>query len=454
MAFLSTITDHSGIISRVRLDADRFGYRALLIILAGIAIFFIVIIKSKTASELAHDPLLVGYTFFVIMFQFSRLLSALLYKPSYRKIMRDALAYDGPGAAVASYEPSISFVVPCKNEEAAIENTVTQCFAADYPKEKLEVIVINDGSTDRTGKILERLQSLYPNLTVVTWTQNRGKRHGMAEGFFRARGELIIQLDSDSYLEPSSLRSAVAPFRNPGVGASSVHTDPQNADVNFLTKMQAAYYFMAFRILKAAESTYGVVFCCSGCASVYRKDIVVPILDDWLMEKFLKLPVTWGDDRSLTNRVLKLGYKTIYTDEARAFTVVPETFLPFIKQQIRWKKGWLVNSIFASKFIVKRDAFVAFAYFFPLTLVTILTPFMAARALVYTPLVKNTDSIGFYVLGVMLVAALLAIYYRTVGRTNKYWPYLFAWALINMFFLSMLLPYALADIQNRKWGTR
>jgi hyaluronan synthase len=153
--------------------------------------------------------------------------------------------------------------------------------------------------------------------------------------------------------------------------------------------------------------------------------------------------------------MVKRGYKTVYTDLAKAATIVPTTLRQFIKQQIRWKKGWFVNSYFVSKFIYKKQPFVAFSYFYPLTLVTLLAPVMATRALIYTPLMKNGGfTIFLYVMGSLLIAMLIVVYYKTVSRENKYWPYLFIWAAINTLVLSFLLYYALATIQNRKWGTR
>lgn len=429
---------------------DSFRYIGFLVALAGVVFFLIVLVKSRTAAEFFSDPLLLFYTIFITTFQLSRMVSAIFFKRS----LNSVTAILPQNLREGVYEPSVSFVIPCKNEERAIATTVENCFAADYPKEKIEVIVINDGSTDRTGEVLSGLTKIYPELIVVDWKKNRGKRYGMAEGFTRARGEIVVQLDSDSYIEPEHFRALIEPFRNPEIGGVCAHADPANVDENWLTKMQAAYYFMSFRILKAAESTYGMVFCLSGCSSAYRKEVVLPIIDLWLHETFLGLPVTWGDDRGLTNWVIRAGFKTIYTDVAKARTVVPNRLHQFIKQQIRWKKGWFVNSMFASKFILKKDAFVGLVYFFPLILVTLLTPFMAARAFFYTPIVTGKSSFLFYVLGVMLVAALITIYYRIVARENKYWPYLFVWAGINMVVLSFLLFYALATIQDRKWGTR
>jgi hyaluronan synthase len=275
----------------------------------------------------------------------------------------------------------------------------------------------------------------------------------MAAGFRKASGEIVIQLDSDSYIDPTTIRSLVLPFRNNKIGAVCAHADPENADVNLLTRMQAAYYFMSFRILKAAESTFMSVFCCSGCSSAYRREVVLPVLDRWLQESFLGLPVTWGDDRALTNWVLRSNFRTIYTDDARAFTVVPTRLRQFLKQQVRWKKGWFVNSLFASKFVMHSNPFIALTYFFPLIFLTLITPIMATRAFILNPLIRHLPP-TYYIAGVLLIACIVLLYYRYVDRSNRYWAYIFVWATLNMVILSFILYYALATIQNRKWGTR
>ncbi len=426
---------------------DNAVYKSVLLFLGLLGVSLIVLVKVVSHGAQEQDNILFVYTVAITTFQLSRVLAAVLYGKTKGSISKHIRSLK------ENYEPTVSFVVPCMNEEEAISKTVSKCFEADYPQEKLEVIVINDGSTDGTAEQLAKLSKRFPRLVVVNWETNRGKRHGMAEGFRLATGEIIIQLDSDSYIEPKSFRNIILPFSHPEIGAVCAHADPENADKNLLTKMQAAYYFISFRILKAAESAFSTVFCCSGCSSAYRKSVVLPILDDWLEEKFLGLPVTWGDDRAITNRVIKAGYRTIYTDDVQAYTICPDSVNKFLKQQIRWKKGWFVNSLYASGFILKREPFVAITYFFPLILITLLTPFMAVRALIYNPIVRHVAP-WYYMLGVFLVAFVMTVYYRFVARDNKYWPYVFVWSANNMLFLSFILFVALASIQNRKWGTR
>ncbi|MFA6270060.1 MAG: glycosyltransferase [Candidatus Paceibacterota bacterium] len=432
-------------------SSNGIWYNLILFLFLGIILYLILWVKMRNVGEFSGDYLLIGYTIFLTTFQMLRLVSALFYRQSLNHVTSDL----SPARQQELYEPKVTFVVPCKNEEEAIHTTISKCFEAEYPREKIEVIVINDGSTDRTGEILNRMKAEeYPDLNIIHWVKNKGKREGMNAGFRLARGEIIIQLDSDSYIIPETFRKLIEPFKNPEIGAVCAHADPENASQNWMSKMQAAYYFMSFRVLKAAESTFGIVFCCSGCSSAYRKSVVLPVLDSWLQETFMGKRVTWGDDRALTSYVIKTGHKTIYTDLAKAVTIVPTTFKQLLTQQTRWKKSWIINALFTGRFIWRTDPFVAFFYYYPLIIISILTPIMAARAIFYTPIFVNSSSFGFYLFGGAVVTALLVIFCKFAAREFKYWPYLFLWSAFNIFILSFIFFYAGATIQNRSWGTR
>jgi len=429
---------------------NSFIYWTANIIFIAVILSLIFLLKSKTQLDFHEHIFLAGFAFFVTLFQFARLIAALIfYIQKYLKNKFTHCTYKEP-----IYEPCVSFVIPCKNEEGCIRNNIEKCFEVNYPKKKIEVIVINDGSTDGTILILKSLKKEYgERLIIVDWKVNKGKRHGMAEGFRLSRGEIIVQLDSDSFIEPKDFRKVIRPFENAKIGAVCAHADPTNANLNFVTRMQAAYYFMSFRVLKAAESTFMSVFCCSGCSSAYRKCIVLPILDDWLNENFLGAPVTWGDDRSLTSWVLKLGYGTIYIDDVQAYTIVPSTWKQLYKQQLRWKKSWIINSIFTSKFLWRRNPFMALFYFFPLVIIGFLTPFIAIYSLVYLPIVFHQLPY-VYIISCLLITALFVVFYKMFGRDNKHWPYLFFWSLFNILFLSYVMFIAVIKIQDRGWGTR
>ncbi len=425
-------------------------YKTSIIIFGLLFLFLIILLKSKTTVEFSLEPYLFSYGVFVTAFILSRLISAMLYESSYESLIKEGelLREDKE-----EYEPRIAFIIPCKNEEKDIENTISKCYLAQYPKHKMEVVVINDGSTDNTIGILRDLQKRYPSLKVIDWKKNRGKRKAMVEGFEKTNSDIVIQLDSDSYIKPSTIRHLIEPFKNPKVSAVCASGEPTNANENLITRMQTAYYFMSFRILKSAESTYDTVFCCSGCCSAYRKEQVMPILHLWLEEKFLGLPVTWGDDRALTSWLLKIGGKTVFNDKAIAYTVVPNNLKTLLVQQLRWKKSWIVNFFITSRFILKKQPFVTLFYYFPLVFISFITPIMTFRVLILTPLTKGI--LPFYhVIGILLLTALIGMYYRLLDKNNKFWPYLFLWSLFNLFVLSFIIVWAAVRIQDRGWGTR
>jgi len=428
-----------------------FLYKFGIIISGVFFVFLLILLKSKTATDFRLEPYLFSYAIFVTTFELSRIISSMLYENSFSSLVSEK--YSSENLYSKNYEPTVAFIIPCKNEERDIGDAVIQSYQIDYPRDKIEVIVINDGSTDRTMLILKELQKFYPTLKVIDWPKNQGKRWAMAAGFETAHSEIVVQLDSDSHIDPKTFRELIAPFRNSKVAAVCAHGEAKNADKNILTRMQAAYYFMSFKILKAAESTFDTVFCCSGCCSAYRRSAVMPVLYNWLSESFLGLPVTWGDDRALTSWLIKAGEKTVFSGRARAYTVVPEKWKQLLTQQLRWKKSWIINFFFTVRFIFKKQPFVALFYYLPLILVSFLTPIMTFRALIYAPVTKGIMPF-YHIAGIMIVTAIMVIYYRYLDKKNKYWPYLFLWSLFNLFVLSFVIVWAAVKIQDRGWGTR
>jgi hyaluronan synthase len=416
-------------------------------LVVGLIIFYIVLlVKSKTVADFSVDPLLYSYAMFVIIFLLFRIGGAVLYRGTYLKV----LDHEDVGLLY----PHVTFIIPCKNEEKDIHKTVSKCFDAEYPKELIEVIVINDGSTDRTCEILKKLkEEKFPNLNIIDWKENRGKREAMVAGFRLAKGSIVIQLDSDSYIEPSSFKKLIAPFANRQIAAVCAHADPENADYNFITKMQAAYYFVSFRIMKAAESSFYTVFCCSGCSSAYRKSAVMPVLDNWLNESFLGKKVTYGDDRALTSWLLKSGHKTVYSEDVQAYTIVPEKFRQLLTQQLRWKKSWIINSIFTSSFIFKKQPFVAVFYFYPLVLISYLAPLMGLHSLIYIP-IRNSVTPFFYIFGIFIITAMVIFMAKMYSGSRKYLGYFFVWQGLNMVLFLYIIFYAAIRINDRGWGTR
>jgi hyaluronan synthase len=239
-------------------------------------------------------------------------------------------------------EPTVAIVVPAYNESDAVARTIHSCLGLDYPAEKMEVVVINDGSSDDTWEQMQRAAALYPpgRVRCVDLGSNQGKRAAMAAGIRETRAEMLVFVDSDSMPAPGAVRKLVQGFVDPKVAAISGLTYVRNAERNVLTRMQAARYYISFQLLKSAESVVNSVSCCSGCFAAYRRTAVLPLLERWEHQRYLGVECTYGDDRALTNMILKAGWKAIYDAEAEAWTDAPDVYGTFFRQQLRWKKSW------------------------------------------------------------------------------------------------------------------
>ena len=402
-------------------------------------IYLILLIKITTGSYL-NDSIFFGvYSVTITLYIFTRFLLAYLHRP---------VEVD------ASYEPTVTFVVPAKNEEDNIAETIRRFGAVDYPKEKIEVIAINDGSTDQTllhmHEVAEEMRSKVAHIEVVNFEVNRGKRYGMAEGVKRATHDIVIFVDSDSFVEPSSVRHLVKYFAIPEIGAVSGHTDVYNADTNLLTRMQALRYYIAFKVYKAAESAFGNVTCCPGCCSAYRRSYVMEFLDEWLHQTFFGKECTFGDDRSLTNFMIR-HHAAAYSSEAKAYTVVPDSMGKYMRQQQRWKKSWIRETFIASSFIWRKHPLAA-AFFYGYVFLAFAGPVVFIHALIWNPIVYRIVP-WVYLSGLFLMLMLHGIYYRLHVRAKKWISAVAAFWFFSVI-LMWQLPWALVTIADTRWGTR
>lgn len=407
-------------------------------------VYVVVLIKFATIGQLDNNILFASYSIAVSFYIISRFALAYFYNPK-------PLDFEG----VSDYEPTISFAVPAKNEGENIKETILRIAASDYPKDKFDIIAINDGSTDTT--LSEMLAAQHEaeaagiRVEVVDWEKNRGKRDGMAECVRRSTKDLIFFIDSDSFVEPDAARNVVKYFSNPKIGAVAGHAYVANAETNMLTKMQAVRYYVAFKAYKAAEALFGAVTCCSGCCSAYRRAYILPFLEGWENQRFLGVKCTYGDDRSLTNYTLYSGYDAIFAPDVIAHTFVPDTFKVFMRQQLRWKKSWTRESLLAGTFMWRKNIIMSISFYLGVIL-PLLAPLIVARAFVWYPVMKNQLPI-YYVFGLLLMALIYGLYYYIYTKDKK-WIYGVLFATFYTFVLIWQLPYAILRLRDSKWGTR
>lgn len=414
--------------------------------LVGWAIFFlliytVVLLKFISLENYDDNILLFAYSFAISIYLLSRFVLSFFHAPE----IPDC----------SGYEPAVTFGVPSKNEEENIKQTILKIAESNYPKDKMEIIAVNDGSTDRTLDEMNEAKRIAKGMgvkvKVIDWKVNRGKREGMAECVRQSESEIIVFIDSDSFVEKNTLRELIKYFCNKRVGAVAGHAFVANEHENALTRMQALQYYISFKTFKTAESLFGNVTCCSGCCAAYRREYIISFLDQWEHQMFWGVKCTYGDDRSLTNFLLKHGYDTVFSPTAISYTVVPNNLKTFVKQRLRWKKSWTRECWNAAKFMWRKNPIMSVSFYLSFIL-PLISPFVMVRALIVYPITKGELPI-FYILGLLTISILYGVYYKIFTRDKQWFTSSF-YLIIYTLLMVWQLPYAIATLRDSRWGTR
>ena len=349
--------------------------------------------------------------------------------------------------------PRVSVVIPAYNEEKLIAKTLRHHVNSDYPKDRLEIIVVNDGSGDRTAQEVARVIQERPEISIrlLDFPKNQGKRRALAAGFRAAIGDVIVTNDSDSFVHPDAVRNIVQPLVDHSVGGVTGHADVYNWKENLMTQVQYIRYFVAFRVYKAAEALYDSVVCLSGCLAAYPKSILMLFLDEWENQKFWGRQCTYGDDRGLTTFILRMGLRAVYEPLAITETVVPESLQTFWKQQLRWKKSWLRETYLAGHFMWRKHPVMALG-FYSNAFLTMFSFIVVIRVFFILPALESSLPI-FYLIGLTLVAFVYLAYCNKYG-IHQGWIFPIVWSILYALKLVWQIPIALLTLRDSRWLTR
>jgi cellulose synthase/poly-beta-1,6-N-acetylglucosamine synthase-like glycosyltransferase len=450
----------------------RRGLRRVVVLAA---LMPLIVLLAVQAPLLPRGTLLLGYGMLVLTATVSMMyLGFARYEdPSVHPMRRSARAGSGDIPALPA-QPTVSLLVAVRDELDGIEQCVRTMVGSDYPH--LEVIVIDDASTDGTPEVLRRLAAEL-DVTVIFKEVNGGKKHALTDGVRVATGQILAFTDSDCILAPDALSRCVrALVDNPELGAVSGHARALNADETVLTRAQDTWYDGQFRVAKAAEATFGSVSCVSGPLAVFRRDAIVNYLPAWANDTFLGREFRFATDRQLTGYVLGQvwkgrGLKRRYADDplvaeqdyaerpwrvgyvrsAHVWTTVPARFRPFLKQQVRWKKSFIRNLCFTGSFMWRRGPGAA-ALFYGHVLFVAVAPIMAVRHLVWAPAHGLYFLTLLYLCGVLTKGFAWALSFKLSNPGNPHWRYRLLMAALGSLLLSWLLPYSLATIRKGTWA--
>jgi cellulose synthase/poly-beta-1,6-N-acetylglucosamine synthase-like glycosyltransferase len=225
----------------------------------------------------------------------------------------------------AAFAPPVSIVVPAFNEAEVIESAVRSLAGSEYPE--VEVIVVDDGSSDGTGEIVRGLGLERVRLLLE---ENRGKPAALNTGIEAARHELIVTVDADTVFERGTLRRLVQPFRDERVGAVAGNTKVGNRQ-GMLGRWQHIDYVMGFNLDRRLYDVLQCMPTVPGAIGAFRRSA----LDE--VGRFSG--ATLAEDTDITIALGRAGWRVVYAEDARAFTEAPSTLSALWRQRYRWSYG-------------------------------------------------------------------------------------------------------------------
>lgn len=232
-------------------------------------------------------------------------------------------------APIPANAPLVSILVPCHNEAAHVEETILAALAQTYPR--VEVIAIDDGSTDDTLAALHALARREPALRILRLDQNQGKAMALRMGAMAANSDVLVCIDGDARLEPDAVAYLCMPFfRKARVGA--VTGNPRiRTRSTLIGRIQVGEFSSIVGLIKRSQRVYGQVFTVSGVCAAFRRQALDEV-GYWSLDMITEdIDISWLLQRA--------GWSIFYEPRALCWILMPETLKGLWKQRVRWAQG-------------------------------------------------------------------------------------------------------------------
>jgi cellulose synthase/poly-beta-1,6-N-acetylglucosamine synthase-like glycosyltransferase len=254
------------------------------------------------------------------------------------------------GIPKLSHYPSVEVVVPCFNEEKTVVGTVRSLLALSYPKDKLRITVVNDGSTDGTSRVLKRFWE-NPRIRIIEKT-NGGKHTAMNRAIEESRADIIGCLDADSYVRGDALLQIVSEFNKDPFTMAVTPCMKVAPPKTLVSHMQKAEYELGI-FLRKVFTAVNSQFVLPGPFSFYRREV---------FEKLgMFRPAHNTEDLEMGLRMQRAHMKIGNSSRAMVYTNTPPVLPALFKQRVRWSYGFLRNSIdYRELFFNKKHPFLGF----------------------------------------------------------------------------------------------
>ncbi len=363
------------------------------------------------------------------------------------KILRKSVFDD----ADYSFEPTVTVVVPMFNEGAGIRATLDSLLALEYPRDKLEIIVIDDCSTDdsyRHAQAVARRSG--GRLSVLRNPRNMGKRRSINRAVLTSSAEIIISVDSDVIVDKAAVRHLVARFTKPEIAAVGGKVDIGNKHDNWLTRMQAVKYWYSYHQIKTLEWSFQLVACLSGCLTAYRRSVLLELHPVLERRQFCGVQIKYGEDRFLTRQIIKAGYLTTMTLDAVCWTQAPSKFADYLSQQLRWRRSYIIDCFGGLTHMWRLNPIIGIHYFSLCGFV------VAYPALLMSSIIHGT--LFSLLTRQVVIAAVLGLVYHWKARRLKldvvHPLALVPAALVVPVLYALMTPLAFFTLDSGSWETR
>lgn len=272
------------------------------------------------------------------------------------------------------YYPTVSIIVPCWNEELTISKTLHSLLDLDYPKNKLEIMAIDDGSTDGTWAVLQKFTS-YPQIKIFH-KENGGKHTALNFALEQSNSELVGCLDADSYVHKDALTNIVHYFEDKATMAVTPSVKIYKPET-ILQMIQSVEYGWGI-FLRKILSYLGALYVTPGPFSIFRREEVFNRIGNYRRAHNT-------EDMELAMRMQAHHMKIANAHNAVVYTVAPRTLPKLITQRVRWTYGFIKNVI-DYKFIFFRKQYGNLGIFIlPVASVSIVTGvYVIGRSIVNT----------------------------------------------------------------------
>jgi len=319
-----------------------------------------------------------------------------------------------------SYFPKVTIIVPCFNESLTVRKTVESLTALDYPKDKLNLLLIDDGSTDNTLEVLRTFEN-NPQVKVFTKKNEGSKYSALNFGLGKIDSELVGCLDADSFVDSNALKLMVPYFKDSNI-MSVIPSIKVYEPKTILQHAQKVEYDWGI-FLRRMLSALGALYVTPGPFSIFR----TKVFED--LGNYKEGHHT--EDLELALRMQKNRYKIVKVINAYVFTVAPKTLKSLYKQRVRWTYGFLKNVFdYKEMFLNKKYGNVGL-FILPIATFSIFSALFIAGSIIWNAIVRIINEV---------------IKYQAVGLT---WPlphFSFDWFFINtgVFFLVSITTFLLA----------